>query len=89
MCQQSLIQLDKDGRLELFARHAEGVIVSVSSGGQWRAGKELVQLDLQRALQGSEQDTDDAGEGKSGLAGEVNGLAAVPINEIRIIQRGA
>ena len=47
-------------------------------------GKEPIQFDLQRALQGCQQNADHAGKGKDGVAGEIDGLVAMLSDEIGI-----
>jgi len=50
-------------------------------------GKELIQLGLQRPLQRCQQNADDTGKGKEGVASEIDRLVAMAINESRVGQR--
>ena len=51
-------------------------------------GKELIQLHLQRVLQGCQQNAEDAGKGKDGVASEIDRLVAVLGDEIGVRQTG-
>ena len=55
-----LVKFDKDLPAQLLACHAESVVMSATTQGQGKPGKELITLDLQRAHQIDEQGTNDA-----------------------------
>ena len=66
-----LVKFDKDLPAQLLACHAESVVMSATAQGQGKPGEELITLDLQRAHQIDEQDTNDAIKGENGAAGKV------------------